>query len=595
MGMPVARFRKRLSNSISKWNTFLNSLYCKFSEYKMQVIKNNYNAADLEKWGYPATETKDVWKNDSYANHSENQGLKIDRNNYERFLEKIRMHNIAEYDNVKNITITDLQLDELNQILNLTIKEGISICCKEPYMFIKGNYIITSEIYRHIWAGTVDDSCKDILFCNKLKFINIFSLNTFFIDDDIPNIETLQTVSIIAPKWCIIGSRKIELNGKEGEIETKERTKCQPDINGKNGKPGKPGLPGKNFFGIGQEFENGLNLTISVNGGNGGPGQDGENGQNGNDGITPRMPPEIPLRDNLCDNKMQINSFDCELITCKYAKEHFFSGRSPRNCRYKIFGKNGTQGGNGGDGGKGGRGGNPGSITLFELENYSGISQVRKFGQDGIDGRRGVAGHGGRRGNDIIIKGVPKYWSSKWSLINIIHSNERARPGRNGLHGNNSKNIEIPATSPCLNKLNKATIINQYKSFLREKANYGIKQFFAMKFLDLIEYNNNVKSVYDLLGLFDELKSLDEHFDVLSPDKKLLPFYDSLLKRINEYGNNIIEYAHPVLLKKVVTYLHATTYGRKYNLEENFESKLISDTPIYLESVKNDIEKLKDL
>lgn len=154
-------------------------------------------------------------------------------------------------------------------VLVTTSEEGQNpnnntIECLPNVLLVKGNIINMSEI--------LNLSCLD-----EVKLVEIFAFDTFFLDADFIRVEKNLQLAIIAPKWEIIEERKIILDGHQAKPFTNDRA---PFGIGKfkDGKPGKPGGSAGHFMGIGQEFINGLNLEIHVNGGVGGRGQFGGNG-----------------------------------------------------------------------------------------------------------------------------------------------------------------------------------------------------------------------------------------------------------------------------------------------------------------------------
>ncbi|CAG8559764.1 6677_t:CDS:1, partial [Racocetra fulgida] len=162
----------------------------------------------------------------------------------------------------------------------------------------------------------------------KLFEINVFSLNSLFIDKDIiaPGIN----LTMVSPQWRVIGKRIINLKGNPGpphasskandgindgisyinekinidqindeqinnekkindeKIDSQADNEISPiegqKINGEDGLPGLPGSNGGNFYGKGVTFLNISSLTINVSGGDGGQGQDGGNGADGLNG-----------------------------------------------------------------------------------------------------------------------------------------------------------------------------------------------------------------------------------------------------------------------------------------------------------------------
>ncbi|GIX72575.1 uncharacterized protein CEXT_200971 [Caerostris extrusa] len=328
-----------------RWYIFLEALYNKFSEYEIQRDKNKYNVENLEDWG------KD----------EKPQGIQIIADTFHQFLGKIEIFNIKEYESIKHITATDLRLEELNHVLCLTLKHKINIIYKEPYVLIKGDYIRMEEFSPNRKAEMdLNDNQKNLLTLlqsGRYKFLNVFAMKTLFIDSDatFPGIG----MRFIAPKWEIIGR------------------------------------PGGSFFGIGEHFVRGYNLTVTVNGGDGSAGQHGEHGKYGLDGTYARLPEgaDNTNHTDLLKGITSINGFRCEkvgetkhlnysaLTTTRWIDKFYLE--------YKIFGGPGKKGGDGGNGGRGGKGGHPGIVKIIELGDSSAISTHASLGRDAEDGQGG--------------------------------------------------------------------------------------------------------------------------------------------------------------------------------------------------------------
>ncbi|GFY38906.1 uncharacterized protein TNIN_126211 [Trichonephila inaurata madagascariensis] len=432
---PFKNLAKDLNES-EKWYRFLWDLYIKFSQFEIQKDRHRYNVANIDDWG----ETEKA------------QGIAITASNFEQFLSKIANYNIKEYHNVKNIAVNGLKLDELNHVLTLTLKHKIDIRCKYSEILVTGDYISIEEL---MTVELKRDKYKDypsLLKSGKYKFINIFALNTIFIDYDVSFKGLELPVICVAPKWKVVGTKRIDLNGTDGEpyCEPKARDGTSPGCAGEDGQPGRPGGPGGIFWGIGEIFENGANLTISANGGRGGPGQNGGNGSKGYDGSTPTN-----LNFTCESDYKTISGFKCELITY-----HVLPGRTVGigacreyipdrgHCRYRIFGTYGGKGGNGGHGGKRGKGGYPGNIQILELNGDSKILKVFREGRDGENGKEGTGGNGGRNGDDIVAEYVI---NSKGYTVVERRNNGRRLPGNSGKNGSNDKGIESPQ-KPVLKK-----------------------------------------------------------------------------------------------------------------------------------------------
>ncbi|GIX77737.1 uncharacterized protein CDAR_303411 [Caerostris darwini] len=287
-----------------KWYIFLDALYNKFSEYEVQRDKNKYNVENLEDWGID----------------EKPQGIQIIADTFHQFLSKIDVFNIKEYESIKDITATELRLEELNHALCLTLKHKINIIYKEPCILIKGDYIRMEEFSPNRKAemdlNDIQKNLLTLLQSGRYKFLNVFAMKTLFIDSDatFPGIG----MRFIAPKWEIKGTRNINLNGICGEPHWDERPKTvqHGGDSGKDGKAGKPGRPGGSFFCIGEHFVKGYNLTVTVNGGDGSSAQHGEHGKEGLKGNQAYLPADAyyTYHADLRNGITSINGFRCQKV-----------------------------------------------------------------------------------------------------------------------------------------------------------------------------------------------------------------------------------------------------------------------------------------
>ncbi|KAJ1520313.1 hypothetical protein ONE63_004512 [Megalurothrips usitatus] len=163
------------------------------------------------------------------------------------------------------------------------------------------------------------------------RTVHIYATNTVFVDADV--VLPGGRLVIVAPRWEVLGSPKIDLNGQPGANAGGKPGQAGRGARGADGAAGGPGSPGGSFLGVGASFS-GSTPRVSVNGGNGGRGQDGGDGGNGISG-----------------------------------------------------------GGNGGDGGHGGVGGLGGPRGRAQFINLEG--QVFNHELNAVDGQRGEGGRAG--------------------------------------------------------------------------------------------------------------------------------------------------------------------------------------------------------
>ncbi|KAF8789795.1 hypothetical protein HNY73_007706 [Argiope bruennichi] len=598
---PFKNMAKHFCES-GKWYTFLEDLYNKLSEYDIQKDRQRYNVADLEDWGQS----------------EKPQGISVTSNTFVKFLNKIENYNVAEFENIKNMTTptTGSQIEELNQVLSLTLKHRSTIRCSEPYIVVKGSFVGLNEIMQNIINNSdTNNSCRNFktqLASGKYNLLKVFALDKVFIDTDLPFAGKATSVVFIAPKWEVVGYRSIELHGGDGDPHALPKAKdgAHPGNNGIDGAPGKPGRSGESFFGIGATFENGDHLKIVSNGGKGGRGQDGGNGATGIPGRHAETPSSY---DPPCEYGY-VNGFRCEEIIKKGCAPFCFNilaatviitDGSTTTKSFKIFGLPGGRGGDGGNGGRGGKGGDPGNIAILELSQPSEIIKLTSKGEEGDPGRAGAgATQGGKSGDDIIVnwsKYVPNLigWlsgfreSTKWEWKETIKNDGRSPGGIMGMDGVNAAGLQYPIPANGIQRL--PNIINEYKIYLRENLSNRFKKHDLLQFLDQLNNSNDIRKLYDILGLIDEFQGLEEQFHKLSEQVGFSSFFSSLLERINEFSRTHKDGPNADENKKVLSYLYTATLGKMYNIEDNTESNLIINIRDYLNLVTENIKTLKDL
>ena len=460
------------------WYKFLNELYDKFSKYEVQKYKNRYDVANVNDWG----------KEGKYP------GIYINKKNFKAFLEKMEEYDITECDGVKNLEVTELQIKELNSVVDLTLKNKVTLQCPEPSdLVITGDYIKFSDfIYNdELIREKMPGSCKG---GDDLRSVHIFALDTVLIDRDFKGVGKKLKFSIIAPKWHTEGTRIINLDGADGNTYAKAKNGVDPGGKGHDGLPGLPGGSAGNFLGIANEFINYKSLTITANGGHGAAGQDGgdgNNGRNGKDGD----------KDD-SDYKLLDKGRRSRIKAILYYR---------RIEKYLYWGKPGDVGGNGGKGGIGGFGGNRGEIQLIKLDKSSGLPITRNYqGYEGIGGKGGRGGNGGKHGSDLkakwCIEGsllIPTHigWCPERIADNVfeyIPSSIYADPGSDGCSGCNFLGRKQPEKKESFQ--NTAQILNDYKLYLRSSlVNRFRRHSFLKQFVKKLDNNADIKNSYNTL------------------------------------------------------------------------------------------------
>ncbi|CAL1286289.1 unnamed protein product [Larinioides sclopetarius] len=571
-------------NESEKWYRFLDDLYNKFSEYDIQKERKRYNVADLEDWG----------------EKGKPQGIYVTPNTFKIFLNKIENYNVSEYETIRNLSKTTyLHIEELNQILSLTLRPRPTIVCSEPYVIVKGSFISLKETMQNIVDNTdTNNSCnnfKALLDAGKYKLFKVLALNKVFIDTDLSFSGKGMSVAVIAPNWEVVGSRSIDLSGADGapHAEPKAKNGVRPGSGGFEGKPGNAGLSGESLFGIGSTFVGGAKLKISSFGGKGGPGQNGADGIPGTPGKDAVMPSE---KDPPCEYG-KFREFSCAKVDTSRIPHFWLKICS---TTFHIYGSAGGRGGNGGWGGKGGSGGYPRKIEVLELSQPSKITKVTCKGKSGEDGRGGPGGHGVRNGDSIIAVFISEidtgcWWGcekTKW-IFKEREPTGLSAAGNKGKDGGYPWGLKDPEPADGISRL--PYLINEYKIYLRENINSRFNKSSLLHFLEQLLSNGDVKNLCDTLALFDEFQGLEEQFHKLSEQIDFSSFYTSFLVRISELAKRQNDEPNSNENEKVLNYLYTATLGRLYNVKENSESTLIIDIRGYLNLMKGNIKTLEYL
>ncbi|MGI2257539.1 hypothetical protein ACRRVD_03260 [Candidatus Cardinium hertigii] len=605
-------------NIVKNWYIFLNELYTWLSEYYVQKDTHRY---------------KDV------LNHVQaeieiflNANATVDINNV---IHQFAINFASNSDRLKKTGIIDTvplnprRLTFLNKTLDWTLKNTTKFSCDNESLVVKGKYIRISDIKEY----------KKYNCSEKSKNITILALDKTFIDTSLN--ETGINLYIISPKLEVIGNHQIILDGEPG-VDHSNKIARKPIGPGSRGNDGLPGLPGGsagNILVIGKTFINSSNLTISANGGKGGKGQDGSDGNGGKDGI----PPKIPLDKNYSvrilesilsyancyredgnggkeEKKIRvplINYYYNECVTgdiklckssdiddCKQVLQYTFLNKKINynkcnriNCtEYNIYGKNGTQGGYGGNGGSGGSGGYLGIVNIIGLGTEPEIIVNSSLGFQGEHGIGGKGGIGGRNGDVIRVGYIMVHYNnlsdnlcySYWEKINQKPSNLFALPGSPGVDGNNTDRIREPEQVVGY----PADAINTYKRYARENLVGNINESNLKSFLSDLDYNKDIRNLYDVPSLVNDFQILEEDYAKLNKNISFLPFYQYLLDRVYEYSDNMTLYESCSDKKEVLRYLALALLSK---IDRYYQSELIVNTSSYLNRILVDIKNLEDI
>ncbi|XP_065208854.1 uncharacterized protein LOC135837489 isoform X2 [Planococcus citri] len=422
---------------------FLNKLHERLSDYEIQRDTSNNQCT-----AFAESVARDLGKQDSEF-RLDPAVVKKCYPNYE-----------SEFEDIRNMSINRNELELVNKMLNLALKSNLSVSCDSKTLVIKGQYVKLSDV-----PNIQNRECK-----TPLRYMDIFALNTVFIDANVDKNGEIKRFSIIAPVWDVQGVRRIMLEGLSGTAHdpAKAPDGANPGDRGADGKPGLFGRRGGNFLGMGEVFRNIQGLTVSVKGGRGGPGQNGGDGKVGRNG-------DDAVNDVYVDN-------------CS-AKSRNHAIKSSENVKYRrakvvLAGRDGQRGGDGGDGGTGGIGGNPGDIAMVSVDSPNtddvGIHKVMENGSKGSDGRAGEGAAGGKFGNSLEVSIPLCFKTYRRTKLNTINDDRRTSGGNHGRDGYNAREIQQPLQRQKI--IGIQTAIDGYKRYVQENRHNSVRESRLMEF-----------------------------------------------------------------------------------------------------------------
>lgn len=292
----------------------------------IQEDPTKYNVADLNDWGTTGKP----------------QGLRVSAQTFEKFAKLLKIEILV----ISGFKLNEERMNELNSVIKLTLATVVDFTIDaDGTLLAQGPFIRLSKVLAEYKKSE-----------EKVKAFNVNGSCAVYIDTPTFAAPGRHMV-IAAPKWHVIGTPSIILDGKNGESKSSSAEPGKGENPGENGVPGGAGLPAGHFLGVADEVLNAKLLTVSAIGGNGGKGQDGGKGGNGSEGRDASMPSdkwtEKPYGTEGKD-WVQLSYNDAwKLVYVLY------------EWRFHIFnGKAATDGKNGGDGGIGGFAGIGGSVNL---------------------------------------------------------------------------------------------------------------------------------------------------------------------------------------------------------------------------------------
>lgn len=598
------------------WYSFLINLYTRLSEYDVQSNTTRYkiNSFQNELGTAQFIKVNETSLNQFVLNLGENWGLEI-----------------SGFNDIKNIYVDKNKLALLDDIIIATLKNEIQVELKEKEMVIEvtGTFVKLSDVVNNT-------------ICNGDKMsLRIFASNKIFIDKDLSH---NGDISLIAPEWKVVGQRKITSYGKSCK---KNHEKIKADNSywlWKNGDDGNPGMPGESsgkIFGIVDTIIDENNLRVVSEGGKGCPGQNGGDGAVGMDGINAPVFEKIFFREHFeayCDKWKGLSwahimniKYDGQFSGCTFQflnLDYIDDNDKIELWRIICNGSNGETGSNGGNGGVGGVGGSANEIKINKFQGREFKNLELQDGLPGENGKGGGGGKGGNNGNGSIVylktwqgKGTPvnicepkivfkwgvkitnilsfgllkqirklihQYYCVNSDTINTFIANPAfAIDGINGVDGGNYDGLKVPYS---MSHERIDFVINSYKSFLTNLTMNYVQKKNALHFLTNLDSNKSIRSSYDILGLINELQSLEKRYKFINSEN-ILPFYESLMEKIKTQIQN----SNSLSERKVLSYVYTSALSKINNIVYGLENNLIIDLRYDLESTLKNVTKMKNM
>ncbi|XP_031631115.1 uncharacterized protein LOC116345674 [Contarinia nasturtii] len=537
-----------------KWYQFLINLHDEFSKYRVQKQLPHIK--------------------DSLSSQIQLIDQLIFEENGETNVAALNLHKLLNdfecsslYSSIENVRLNAYKVNALIKVLKQTTQEVIT-CLSNNTFIAKGYNVKICDIVHAVNQFSKFD----------VKYIKVFALNNLFIDSDVDKKGLKVELSLIAPKWIIIDQRKIILSGYDGKPHSELEANDDDGTKGggSHGLPGLPGGPAGHILAIGNEFIDGRNLKIYIDGGKGGAGQNGGNGKDGEEGETPPEP-------GFHWFGQPFDTFNCRRTSLGVSKIPPFL-----TVDYDIEGGNAKKPSAGGNGGVGGIGGKSGQNFIGELKKRSHFVISTNQGDAGIDGSGGRGGKGTKSGKMIKAKCLFLIVGA----VNIEHTKEdgeevqRASDGRKG----SDCIIQMQPEEPD-SFVNKSHTINSYKEYVRENLANNIQESALRELLNDLDKNEKIQMEYDCLGFVNELLGIEKQYFKLRNRLSFVPFVKSLLARINKYsGSKYIMLTE----KKLLNFLCTATLGKLCSIQ-NDTKHTVFDLPKYLELMRSKIKDLKKL
>lgn len=207
-------------------------------------------------------------------------------------------------------------------------------------------------------------------------------------------------------------------------------------------------------------------------------------------------------------------------------------------------------------------------------------------------GKIGTAGKGGPSGKTAKNGYNVAYRSTNVFQLGFYYHNIKdlgTLEGTKGNDGYSSESIRNPYSAGEL--INPSHSVNGFKNYARENLVSNIRESNLRLFLKDIDTSTLINSLYDTLGLVNDLQGMESQFFSLRKVLSFKPFIDSLLNRIHDYA----QIQKNKDDKKVLSYLYTAALSKRCAIRNHINYISVVNLLMYLDSVKEDIEKFHEV
>lgn len=134
--------------------------------------------------------------------------------------------------------------------------------------------------------------------------------------------------------------------------------------------------------------------------------------------------------------------------------------------------------------------------------------------------------------------------------------------------------------------------INAYKNYLRFYQPNNIRGTILEKFVWTLEANENIQSLYNELGLIDDLHKIESQYFLLRQKIDFLPFIESLLNRTNVYASN---FSGPHDYQVALRTLYTATMSKIVTIKNIANRISVVNLVTYLEIIQSNVRRLLEI